>query len=172
MTGSDRRTDLIQRPGACSPDQIDAFVELVSQGEQVRVTGLRERIVVAHWLGFHCEGDELAAVAAIKRPTENYRDKIFRKAAVDVQGGAPIAELGWVVTDAKFRGKGIMSELLHRLLDKADPCNLFATSRTDNSAMQRLLETVGFQETGGTFSGINGDHLLQLWVRCSPQSGS
>src|SRR5438128_1855709 len=107
MAARNKSTDRIRPPDDCSPDQLDAFVELVSQGGQVRATGLRERIGRAHWLGFHYEGHQLAAVAGLKRPGEKYRARVFRKAKAALPATVFCAELGWVFTREEFRGRRI-----------------------------------------------------------------
>jgi predicted GNAT family N-acyltransferase len=172
MIGKSKSADRIQPPGKCSPDQLDAFAELVLQGGQIRAPGLRERVGRAHWLGFHYEDDQLAAVAALKQPGVNHRDKVFRKAKTTFPAGAFVAELGWVFTREGFRGRGICRCLLKQLLEKAGQDNLFATTRTDNCSMQSLLESLGFQHVGQPFHGTNGKRLLQLWVLCRSQIGS
>jgi GNAT superfamily N-acetyltransferase len=172
MIGKNKSADRIEPPGKCSLDQLDAFAELVLQGGQVGAAGLRERLGQARWLGFHYEDDELAAVAALKHPEESYRDKVFRKAKASFPAGAFVAELGWVFTREKFRGRGISHRLLERLLEKAGQDNLFATARADNRPMQCLLRSLGFQPAGSSFPRTNGAPLLQLWVRCPSQAGS
>jgi GNAT superfamily N-acetyltransferase len=161
-----KSADRIDPPGTCSLNQLDAFAELVLQGGQVRAAGLRERLAQARWLGFHYEDDELAAVAALKQPTDNYRDKVFRKAETHFPASEFVAELGWVFTRTEFRGRGISHRLLERLLEKAGQDNLFATTQVDNRAMQRLLKSLGFEQAGRPFPGTRKAHLLQLWVRC------
>ena len=172
MIGKNKSAECIEPPGNCSPDQLDAFAELVLKGGQIRAIGLRETDNRAHWLGFHYEDDELAAIAALKRPTENYRDKVFRKAKASFPAGGFVAELGWVFTRPEFRGRGISHRLLQRLLEKAGQDNLFATTRGDNRWMQRLLQSLGFQPAGWPFPGTKGAHLLRLWVRCPSLSAS
>jgi GNAT superfamily N-acetyltransferase len=172
MIGKRKSADCIQPPGKCSPDQLDAFVELVLQGGQVRASGLRERVGRARWLGFHYENDQLAAVAALKQPGVKHRDEVFRKAKTTLPAGAFVAELGWVFTREGFRSRGIGRRLLKRLLEKAGQENLFATTRANNCSMHSLLEALGFQRVGQSFPGTNKEHLLQLWVLCRSQAGS
>jgi GNAT superfamily N-acetyltransferase len=131
---------------------------------------LRERIGRAHWLGFHYEEHELAAVAGLKRPADKYRDKVFRKAKAALPASVFCAELGWVFTREEFRRRGISHRLLKRLLKKAGHKNLFATTRANNHSMQRLLESLGFQRAGRPFQGLPEEPLLELWVLC-PSAG-
>jgi GNAT superfamily N-acetyltransferase len=165
MIGKNTSADLIQTPDQCSPEQLNAFAEVVLEGRQIRATGLRERLAQAHWLGFHFENGEVAAVAALKRPGAKYRAKVFERAEATLQSGDFLADLGWVFTREKFRGRGISRRLLERLLEQAGKANLFATTRTDNVPMQALLELLGFRQEGRTFVSARGNYLLQLWVR-------
>jgi GNAT superfamily N-acetyltransferase len=172
MIGKNTSTDRILTPSHASPEQLDAFAELVLEGRQIREAGLRERLAQAHWLGFHYENDELAAVAALKRPSDKYRARVFHSAAATLPAGEFLAELGWVFTREGFRRQGISQHLLKQLLDKAGKASLFATARTANGPMRGLLESLGFQPTGRPYVGTKEDHLLQLWVRRSAGAGS
>jgi ribosomal protein S18 acetylase RimI-like enzyme len=159
--------DWIQPPHKCDSGLIDAFRELVIQGEQVQFAGLNERLRAAHLLAFHYLNDELVAIAALKQPSESYRDKVFRCAQATMNPNSFRLELGWVFTREDFRGRGISRHLLELLLQKAGEDKLFATTRADNHAMQRLLKSLGFERAGSPFSGEGADYLIELWFRQS-----
>lgn len=157
--------DSIRPPAEYSSDELDAFCQLVARGRQVDTAGLRDRVGRARWLGLHYEDGDLAAVAALKRPTGAYREKIFRNAEVLGRAGEFATELGWVVTREEYRNRGISRHLLGRLLERAGREPVFATTRTDNRPMQAVLASVGFEPIGQPFAGRHGNHLLRLWVR-------
>ncbi len=165
MSANNKTTDCIETPSKCSADQLEGFAKLVLLGGQVRAAGLSERICRASFLGFHYEEDDLAAIAALKQATEQYRGNVFRKSAAPFPPDSFAMELGWVFTRAEFRGRGISHRLLARLLEKAGQNNLFATTRTDNRLMENVLKSLGFQQAGRAFPGTDGAHLLHLWVR-------
>ncbi len=171
VLGNNNGRDSLYPPSKCLPDQLEAFAELVLKGGQVRGPGLRERLGRARLLGFHYEDDQLAAVAALKQPSGDYRDRVFLNAKASFRADEFDAELGWVFTRTEFRGRGISHRLLGRLLEKAGQENLFATTRTDNFSMQGLLKSLGFQQAGLPFPGTKGTHLLQLWVRSPAHAG-
>ena len=68
MIGKNTSTDRILTPSHASPEQLDAFAELVLEGRQIREAGLRERLAQAHWLGFHYENDEAPNQALAQTP--------------------------------------------------------------------------------------------------------
>ena len=132
---------------------------------QVNPAGLRTRIKQAHRLAFHYENEELAAIAALKRPSAAYWARVFRGAEAPYSPDAFTAELGWVFTRKEHRGQGITRRLLQRLLhEDTEHDRLFATTSVDNAAMRHLLATLGFAPSGVPFSGAD-ETLLQLWLR-------
>jgi GNAT superfamily N-acetyltransferase len=165
MVETRRSVEVIKPPAACAAEQLDAFAELVRCGGQVRAVGLRRRVAAAHWLAFHYEGNEIVAVGALKRPTPDYRARVFEQAQSTLTDAAFDIELGWVFTRGEFRRQGIGARLVGGLLEKAGTANVFATSRSRNRTMQRLLAASGFERTGRPFPSTNGEHSIQLWLR-------
>ena len=74
-------------------------------------------------------------------------------------------EIGWAYTMCKYRRKGICSGLIQKIFDAYGSQNIFATTRTDNSSMQIILEKCEFKKIGITYQGGTKEHRLQLFVR-------
>ena len=70
--------------------------------------GLPDRVRKAKCLAFHyAEGDALAAISGLKRPTEEYRAHVFEKAGAPVSPAGYHLELGWVFVLPDHRRKRI-----------------------------------------------------------------
>ena len=128
---------IVQRPPLkCSEIEIDAFERLVKEGGEVNPNGLRGRIRSAYslvWL----QGTDgtLVGVGAIKQPNEHYRSLVFMKAGSGEDPSNYEAELGWIFLRAEFRGQGLSSSLIKKLLSVARGKAIYATIRENNEAM-------------------------------------
>ena len=73
------------------------FARLVRLGFEGLNEGLPTCIRDARWLAFYyVEGDTLAAIAALKAPSEVYRDDVIKKADACISAADYELELGWV----------------------------------------------------------------------------
>ncbi len=160
--------DVIRKPASCTSLELDEFYRVVVEGDQVVPAGLRQRISDARLLAFHYRGTLLAAVAALKSSGEGYKNKVFREAGVTCESHKFHTELGWAITLKEYREKGICTRLIKKLFRRIDGERVFATTRHDNAAMQRILAKCGFQRMGRNFEGKLQENL-QLWVLDSQQ---
>ncbi len=156
--------DRLERPALCSEEEIARFLELVEQAEEVQSAGLDKLVRAAPWLAFHYEQDSVVGIAGLKRPRPSYREKVFRQAQIREQAAMFATELGWVYTVEPWRGHGIGRRLVAQLLAKIPGEPVFATTRLDNAAMQRILMDHDFQNVGRPFLGRDQYSLLQLWT--------
>jgi RimJ/RimL family protein N-acetyltransferase len=159
------KDEKIKEPSECSEKEIEDFYQKVLDGEQVDPFGLRDRIKKAVLLAFHYEENTLVGIAALKRPNETYKKKVFRKAGVSKESDKYNLELGWAYTIKEYRGKGICSSLVQKLISALGSQNIFATTRTDNFPMQVILIKNGFQKTDKPFKRKNSTYNLQLFTR-------
>lgn len=157
--------DTIKEPSECSKEEMEKFYQLVLKSGEVEISGLRNRIKRAKLLAFHYEEDTIVGIAALKRPNEPYKKRIFRKAGVSEESVGYNLEIGWAFTMCEYRGKGICSGLVQKILDAYGRQSIFATTKTDNSSMQRVLEKNGFQKTGKPYEGRFDGYYLQLFIR-------
>lgn len=167
---TDRRgstTICVLRPEECSAVELRAFAEKVRAGWQVSTIGLDRRIAQAAWLGFARVNQELAGIAAIKKPEVAYRKKVFALSKSGLLASRFPFEFGWMQIDPKYRGYGIAKSLLDELLARIPEAKIFATTADDNSAMQRVLTRAGFNTVGCTFPSARDGRSLSLWIRSS-----
>jgi GNAT superfamily N-acetyltransferase len=169
-TGSHRLPGqiVLKAPAQCAEEELDAFEALLRESGEVMERGLSIRIRAAACLGFsYTRHGELAAVAALKVPFQTYRDRVFRKAHARRPAVVYGLELGWFFVRPSARGHRLSEELARRLLEPVPERAVFATTRTDNQAMRRVLESLGFVMTGQPYlrTAASGRDELMLLVR-------
>lgn len=159
---------LQKRPGECSALELEAFEGLVKKGGEVAHAGLRERIKRAEWLVFLVEDDgTLAAVAALKRPNNSYKTRVFEKAQSPEDPGQFALEAGWIFVEPEFRGKRYSRLLLEAVTTLAGRENVYATTREDNDRMRRTNLHCGFVQSGSHYLSDEGNYKLVLYARRS-----
>lgn len=147
----------ILRPENCTKEELDSFKKLILLGGQVDSNGLENRILTCHLLAFcYSENDELIGISALKNKNTN-SVKLIRDKANFSDEEIPTKELGYSVTKAEHRGKGINSSLNNQLLDNLNGNKLFAT--TDNDTMRKYLISKGFSKKGQSFKGKYNTNL-------------
>ena len=153
-------------PVDCSADDLEGFRILIESGEEVDPRGLIDRIANASKLVFrHGTDGEVIGIAALKIPNPGYRQDVFANAGSRRFSNCFAFELGWVFVVPKHRHMGIATEVVRSALRAANEAAVFATTRTDNGAMRRLLEGLDFAAEGATYSSSRGPHSLQLFIR-------
>jgi len=155
---------IVKSPSECSSDEIDFFLDLVLQGEEVAAAGLRNRIMNAYRLIFVC-GETLLGVGALKFPIAGYRDRVFRKSGLSIENLGTILELGWIYTAAEARGQGVGRLIMEKALEELRGRRCFATTRADNAPMHHLLPEYGFEKQGKNYKSDSGDYELCLFIR-------
>lgn len=158
----------IREPSKCSQEELENFYQKVLKSEQVQKAGLRSRIKRAKILAFHYEENTLVSIAALKQPDEDYKKRVFRNAGVSEEADKYNLELGWVFTEKEYRGKGIGSGLVQRIIDEFGSQNIFSTTETrreDELPMTRILEKNGFEKLGKPYQGSLNRRNLQMYIR-------
>jgi GNAT superfamily N-acetyltransferase len=164
MAGPLSGTTHLRKPLACTDDELREFARLVHQGFEPVRENLDGRIRDAKWLGFYYEeGDGLSAVAALKAPDEQYRCDVFKKADATGSPADYKLELGWIFVVPTHRGNRIAGNLCEQLLAREPGFCVFATTRTDNTTMKRILLALGFARAGKPYQ--RGDGELVLFLR-------
>ena len=157
-------TALFKPPIACGQGERREFARLVRQGFDGSDEGLPGRIRDAKWLAFcYAGGDTLAAVAALKAPSKEYRDHVFQQAEAPVSPDDYKLELGWVFVVPAHRGRRIAESLCQQLLARVPTSCVYATTRPDNVHMIRILLALDFVRTGEPYP--HRDKELVLFLR-------
>ncbi len=152
-----------KEPIACTEWERREFARLVRQGFPA-AERLAGRIRDAKALAFYYPAaDTLAAVAALKAPSERYRDDVFKKADARVSPADYKLELGWVFVVPAYRGNRIAESLCRLLLARVPTSRVFATTRSGNMSMIRILLALDFARAGKPYS--RRDEELMLFLR-------
>lgn len=154
-----------RRPLEFSDLEIQDFMALVVAGGEVAIQGLENRIRSAAWLVYLFMGPMLSGVAALKRPEAGYRNGIARKARVPLPMATFPYELGYVFVTPRMRGRGLSCDLVLEVLVAARGAGVFATTRSNNGAMQATLSKCGFAPQGKPYRSVLGGGKLQLFTR-------
>lgn len=155
---------LCKSPRDCSAADLASFCNLVRLGGQVNNAVLEAGVKRARSLAFALAAGRVVGAGGLKVPLLNYRDKVFRKAAVE--GATEFRlEFGWVFVLPEHRKLGLSTAIASELL-KDEAGQLYASSVTTNDAMHRTLFRLGFRRVGHPYpSGEHADEELALFVR-------
>lgn len=154
---------IVRTPDELSPAERSAFIALVVEGGEVAGVGLETNVANARVLILLTRGGDFVGCAALKRPQGTYRKKLIKKSGTDLGEDAFPFELGYIFVREAVRRRGQSHRLVEAALARADNAAVFATVRTENSAMQRTLAKAEFK-SAATYPGRN-DRPITLFVR-------
>ncbi|WLH11460.1 GNAT family N-acetyltransferase [Pseudomonas hefeiensis] len=154
---------IAKAPKDCSSTELNTFERLVSDGGEVSLAGLRQRIQRAEKLLFINNG-ECVAVGAIKNPNAGYKIGVFEKSNAPEQSKYQY-ELGWLYVSSAARGKGYGRVLMETIKESLAGKACFATTREDNAPMRYLFSQFGFSKLGQPYKSENGDYSLVLYAK-------
>lgn len=141
------------------------FADLVNEGDEVAGNVL-DRIHRARSLILISDDKNIQAVAALKNPRSRYARRVFRSAGRDGMETGYAIELGWIFVATTRRRMGLAGMLVENALKEAGHEPIFATTRSHNPAMLRILERYGFIILGSPFpSTQNEGEELNLLAR-------
>lgn len=152
-------------PAELSNEEFACIERLISQGGEVPRAGLGDRMKTAEALVCHREEGCPAGVAALKNPAPTYKQKVFGKAGVAEDHRSYRFELGWIYIQPQFRGRKLSQVLVKAALRKAGTEGVYATTRSNNEAMQNTLRRFGFTQLGTAYQPERGNHELVLFIR-------
>jgi len=156
----------ISRPGDAAAAKREEFARLVRDGFSTAGANLDARIRVAECLAFHyARSGDLGAIAALKVPDIRYRHDVFKMADALVSSADYRLELGWVYVVPAYRRKRTATMLCEKLVSYAAGDAVFATTRSDNTAMARILRTCDFAPVGQPY--MHRGEQLRLYLRRS-----
>ncbi len=153
-------------PAKCSEVELDVFEDLVTIGGEVIQNGLRNRIEDAYFLALgKTASGEIAGVAALKNPNNNYRNSVFQKSRSKEEPSQWQAELGWIFVRKEYRNQGLATRLVKELFSSNTPMRVYATAREKNDPILPLLKKLGFVQSGQAYPSERGDYNLVLYIR-------
>ena len=154
---------LIKRPLECDTSELKNFESKINEGGEVSSIGLENRIKQALALAFCYDGNQLVAVAALKKPNDSYKERVFKQAEQENLSNDYDIELGWIFTSILYRKQGIARNMVQELLRSHSSTKIFATTRKDNCSMINILCKYGFISCGIPYSG-EGQYEYEVQV--------
>ncbi len=160
----------IKSPKDCSDIELRSFENLVTEGGEVALAGLRQRTQRAEKLVFINDG-ECVAAGAIKNPNAGYKARVFKKSGVPELSKYKY-EMGWLYVSQAPRGRGYGRALMESIIQSLSGRPCFATTkslgvntREDNASMHHLLSRFGFSKLGKSYESENGGYSLVLYAK-------
>lgn len=145
---------IVKKPSHCTPEELIFFGGSVLLGGQVERDGLERRILAAKSLIFLMQESTLVGVAAVKNPDKSYNEFLEKEFKCKL----PTHEFGWVFLKPDYRGLGLCS----KLCSVKGP--MFATARSSNTAMRKVLVAQGFKSKG-EYPSCRDRQPITLFVR-------
>jgi predicted GNAT family N-acyltransferase len=152
-------------PSVVGTVDLATFESLVLTSGEVSAKTLSKLIPVALSLAFAKIDDDVVAVAALKRPNQSYRTKVFTKAKSTSNPANYQFELGWVFVSPAARGKRLASKLVETLVCSLNGASAYATSRVDNEYMHSALARCAFHPVGNSYTSQLNEPEIQLFIR-------
>ena len=158
-------TVVTKPPADFTETEIQDLVALVRAGGEVAETVLEENVKSAKCLVAARRASRLVGVAALKNPKTSYRKSVEGNSGAALSAHEFPFELGYVFVLPSARRGGLGREMCRAALTSADRSGVFATARTDNDGMKRILQDLGFVTSGRPYGSERGDYQLQLFLR-------
>lgn len=163
-------TTKVKAPSKANKDELEQFATLVESGGEVS-EGLRQRMKRADALGFLTFESKIVGTAALKNPSNQYRNGTFAKAKSTAEPASHPFELGWIYLAESHRGHKRIFPLLSAIIDRADGQGIYATTRSSNEPMKKLLSQFGFTCNGTAYNSTqNPNEELMLFLRPTKKS--
>lgn len=144
-----------------STEEKNKFKEIVlSMGEVSENTfdGLMEKNPV---ILFYPNSNNIEAIGALKIPNKIYKTKVFKHSKTDLEPADFEYELGWIVSLKQKKGIG---KLITKTLSEFKP-KMYATVRTENIGMNKIMDSLGFEKTGIEYKSERGNYNNFLYIK-------
>ena len=163
ITESASNITVIQ-PQRLSQQQLTTVANFIAQGGEVSLTNALAGVQRAQLIGYASnEQGDIIAITALKTPLDTYKTKVFTAAGYPNLTNQYKYEKGYSYTDPNYRRQGLNKAISQQLLSTAST-NIFATTRSDNTASKNNLVAQGFTQLGEPWPSARGDYSLELWV--------
>jgi predicted GNAT family N-acyltransferase len=156
---------IIKKYSELTDTEKEQVYSLILKGHEVNPQTLPARLSETALIAFFNDKNKVVATAAIKKPLESYKKSVFAKSKSNLSPDDNYFELGYVMVTKFYRGKKLASQLCEELSKKFLSDKLFATTRTDNSSMQTILQKNQFIEVGEKYLSRDSKTFLKLFVK-------
>ena len=146
-------------------DERQQILDLILLGNEVDSSTLSRSLSQSALIGIYKDKDKVIATATIKKPLGSYKKGIFTKAKTNLSADNYFFELGYVIVDENHRNKKLGQTLCQELCKLFLSKNIFATTRTNNTYMQKILADNLFIEQGTPYCSRDNTTLLKLFTK-------
>lgn len=140
-------------------------IDLLESAGEVQKAGLKGRLQNAMIIALTFEGDTVIGCGALKVQSAEYRKKVFDKSVSNLDPNQYQYELGYVAVSGKSRKKGIGSAIAKSLLNFDAKVKIYATTKSSNVRMQKVLVRNRFSFAGQSYQSDFGKHSVLLLTR-------
>lgn len=152
----------IYPPSSFGQLTLTRLAELIASGNETNNKNINRNLHNAHAIAFARVDGYPVGVIVIKQPFATYKTKVFAAAGVPELDTEFNLELGYVMIDPRYRGQGVAQKLAG--LISSIPKPMYSTTRSNNTTMIHILQSMGFTQTGTSFRGESGAELT-LWTK-------
>ncbi len=164
MSKESTMTVISRSPADCSDATLRDIAALAAEGGEVEAEDIAKGIRRAEALLWVAQGESICAVAALKRPHASYRQRVFKNAGSAVRPELFPYELGYIFVEEATRDRKFARSLAIQALQVAGEHAVYATTRSDNAAMQHILTSLGFMRCGEDYQSKRTDSFLSLFT--------
>jgi hypothetical protein len=152
-------------PGSAFNERsLQQIAALIAQGGEVSAETVMGNLVRAPLIGVAFDGERAVGAIVLKQPNTVYRAKVFQAAGVPRLEPKFQLEVGYVYVLPDQRSTGVSVNLM-RTVNRQLPPNVFATSREQNTTINKILQFAGFRASGEPYPSSRGNYRLILWTR-------
>lgn len=163
VTESETTQYNISTPNEIAPEILQQLSQLISTGSEVEMSMVQRNLQKASSIGYALDNGRPVGVIVLKDPVPSYRQKVFQNAGVPELEQRYQLELGYVYVEPQYRG--MVSARLLRLMNRSITSPIFATTRENNTTINKILEFGGYQLTGEPWSSDRGTYNILLWIK-------
>ena len=153
----------VSSPNEIAPEILQQLSQLIATGSEVDMSMVSRNLANANSIGYAIDNGKPVGVIVLKNPVSSYRQKVFQNAGVPELQQTYQLELGYVYVEPEYRG--MVSARLLRLMNRSITAPIFATTRENNTTINKILQFGGYQLTGEPFASDRGTYKILLWIK-------
>lgn len=154
----------ISSPSELTSQQLEDMSQLISSGQEVTMSVVNRNLKNAVSIAYAYDNGIPVGVIVLKNPVASYRTKVFNEAGVPELASTYQAEIGYTYVLPEYRTRGVGVRLC-RVMVNSISSPIYATTREQNTTINKLLKFAGFNETGDKWQSDRGNYNLILWTK-------
>ncbi len=124
------------RPDDLPAQRLEQIARLILAAGKVGSKWLRHNLEKAYMVGWAQERGVMVGTDTLKRPRQEYLDAIHEQSGYDLSG---YAERGYISILPQYRGLGVGSQLIQRLVARAGDLQMFVIVGRENKGGEQIL---------------------------------